>query len=374
MNSVNILRGLTAAIAAIAAVSAFAAPQHVNMSALPYSTEPSTTIPVANSDSQLAAKRTLTRADARKIGGFGSINSKALDGQKAVGDNDIVGWFRPIAPCRLLDTRNLGAPIGGPAFAPNSTRTITPATNCGIPNTNVTALQVVFSTQNYTVNSGGYITFKAPGAPITTVNAVYNLGAQWSSASAVVPTNSAGAFDIYVNGATAEVIVDVTGYYSDLDNISTGTQQFDIFGNTPGTVMEIYNAGTGTVLAVHGDGGGPALNIASGSLSINGAGTVNATSAPAFTFKVTASNICPNPTFAVINHTLLNGAAGAQVMSTPRYITASDAVPPVAATLVSYQTLSAGSCGVPSAGGYWLVYLTNGNLVANQAFNILIIK
>ena len=392
MNSVKLLRGLSAAIAAIAAVSAFAAPQHVNMRSLPYSTEAGTTIPVANSDSALAAKRTVTRADARKIGGFAT--SKAADGQKAVGDDDVVGWFRPLTPCRLLDTRNLGAPIGGPAFSPNTVRPISPqnpapANKCGIPSSNVTALQVVFSTQNYTVNSGGYITFKAPGAAITTVNTVYNLGAQWAAASAVVPTNGSGEFDIWVATATAEVIVDVTGYYSDLGDINTGSQNFDIFGNTPGNVMEINNSGVGgTALVVRSTGAtggtaltvtasaadGVALNISNGSLKIAGAGVINSTTAPVFTHKVTAANLCPATGYTIINHTLLNNAPGAQVMITPRQVFDAGTDPLPANTSISafYQTTNCGTA-LPN-GGYWFVHLGAGAHAVGMAYNIMIIK
>ena len=377
MNSATLLRGLSVAIAAVAATAAFAAPRQLEMRSLPYSTEPGTTIPIAGSESALAAERTLTTADLQKLGGF-----KSVDRQKAVGDNDVVGWFRPLTPCRLLDTRNLGAPIGGPAFSPDTVRTISPqvpapANKCNIPSLNVKALQVVFSTQNYTVNSGGYITFKAPGAAITTVNTVYNLGAQWAAASAVVPTNGAGEFDIWVATATAEVIVDVTGYYSDLGDITTGTQQFDLRGNTGGVVMEMYNAGAGQVLALHADGGGVALNIVTGSLTINGAGVINSTTAPVFTFKVTAANLCTNTQFAIINHTLLTNAPGAQVMMSPRYIFDASTDAPPANTSISafYQTLAANACGTTlPAAGYWLVRLGAGSHALGMAYNVMIIK
>ncbi len=375
MNPATLLRGLTVAVAAVAATAAFAAPRQLEMRSLPYSTEPGTTIPIAGSDSALAAQRTLTTADLQKLGGV-----KSVDRQKAVGDNDIVGWFRPLTPCRLLDTRNLGAPIGGPAFSPNTVRTISPqvpapANKCGIPSSNVTALQVVFSTQNYTVNSGGYITFKAPGAAITTVNTVYNLGAQWAAASAVVPTSFNGEFDIWVATATAEVIVDVTGYYSDLGNINTGNQQFDMFGNTTGTVMEIYNAGTGQVLSLHADGGGVALNLATGSLAINGAGTINSTTTPVFTHKVTAANLCnPATGYTIMNHTLLNNSPSAQVMITPRQLFDGGVDPIPANTSISafYQTTNCGTA-LP-AGGYWFIHLGAGAHGVGMAYNVMIIK
>ena len=382
MNQVNVLRGLTAAIAAIAAISAFAAPQHVDMRSLPYSTEPSTTIPVASSDSALAAKRTLTKADMRKLGGVKASG----ESQKAVGDNDVVGWFRPLTPCRLLDTRNLGAPIGGPAFSPNTVRPISPqnplpANKCGIPSGNVTALQVVFSTQNYTVNSGGYITFKAPGAPITTVNTVYNLGAQWAAASAVVPTNSAGEFDIWVATATAEVIVDVTGYYSNLDEITAGTNQFDIFGTTVSSsaaVMEIWDTGTGTTLGLHADGGGTALNIASGSIRVTGADTVNSTTNAVFVHTTTTGaggTVCTgsNAQYSIIKHSLLDNSPNAIILVTPRFVSGTNSFH--SGTAVPAMEYYVGACNATSGTtGHWYMRVPGATFASGTAYNIMIIK
>jgi hypothetical protein len=59
----------------------------------------------------------------------------------------VSGWFdditvapSPLAyftvpPCRLVDTRDRGAPVGGPVLNGQETRTITAAGNCGIPAT-----------------------------------------------------------------------------------------------------------------------------------------------------------------------------------------------------------------------------------------------
>ena len=374
MKLLSIIHGVAAAITAVVATAAFAAPNRVEMRSLPYATEPTTTIPVASSDSALAAARTLKSSDLKAFGGV-----MTGDRRKALGDNDTVGWFRPLAACRLLDTRNLGAPVGGPAFSPNTTRTISPQTpapanKCNIPSSNVLALQVVFSTQNYTVNSGGYLTLKAPGAPIASVNTVYNLGAQWSAASAVVPTNSFGEFDVYVNGATAEVIVDVTGYYSDLDNVPTGINNFDLVGNTGGDIFEVVNSGTGRAITASAPNG-VALSIGSGAFQIVGAGTINSTSRSAFTHKVTAANLCGATGYTIIDNTLLNNEPGAQVMITPRQVFDGGTDPLPANTSISafYQTTTCGTA-LPAGVGYWFVHLGSGAHAVGMAYNILIIK
>jgi hypothetical protein len=43
--------------------------------------------------------------------------------------------YYTVAPCRLVDTRDLGAPIGGPVLDGQETRTFTASGSCGIPST-----------------------------------------------------------------------------------------------------------------------------------------------------------------------------------------------------------------------------------------------
>ena len=95
MKLLSIIHGVAAAITAVVATAAFAAPNRVEMRSLPYATEPTTTIPVASSDSALAAARTLKSSDLKAFGGV-----MTGDRRKALGDNDTVGWFRPLAACR----------------------------------------------------------------------------------------------------------------------------------------------------------------------------------------------------------------------------------------------------------------------------------
>src|SRR5262249_55419827 len=40
-----------------------------------------------------------------------------------------------------------------------------------------------------------------------------NLGAEWSASNAVIQTNGAGSWDVYVAQANAHVIIDVMGYF-----------------------------------------------------------------------------------------------------------------------------------------------------------------
>src|SRR6266576_2251949 len=96
-----------------------------------------------------------------------AVNSKPLIEQlkqtrssvttKAATDRATV--YRPITPCRLIDTRGFSAAIAvaGP-LAPNSTTNINSAGFCGIPNNFLVAgISLSFHVFNNTVNNGGYI-------------------------------------------------------------------------------------------------------------------------------------------------------------------------------------------------------------------------
>src|ERR1022692_2739653 len=87
-------------------------------------------------------------------------NSKSLVREKAANTATI---FRPLAVCRLLDTR-VGATDAwiepNAPFLANPRHTIDAAGLCGIPSGGVVAgISLAFSVYNYTVNNGGYISF-----------------------------------------------------------------------------------------------------------------------------------------------------------------------------------------------------------------------
>ena len=133
---------------------------------------------------------------------------------KAVGDPDRDLVYTPMVPCRLLDTRGFGAPIQGGQYQPNQRRNYAPNGLCGLPTSGVVSLMIALTTQNLTPNSGGYISIVAPNAAITTSIDVFNLGSSWSQTTASIPTAGAAQFDVFVNAATAHVVIDVLGYFS----------------------------------------------------------------------------------------------------------------------------------------------------------------
>jgi hypothetical protein len=155
------------------------------------------------------------------------------ESQKALGDANIDLVYTPLTPCRLFDTRTgqssaLGT-IGG-IFAPNTRRTVSPAGACGVPASGVKSLVMGFTTRNSTPNTGGYLAVVAPSAAITATVDIFNLGSEWSASNIIAPTSGSGQFDVFVNTATADVVMDIVGYFApppqpigDITEVNTGT-------------------------------------------------------------------------------------------------------------------------------------------------------
>ena len=122
------------------------------------------------------------------------------------------GNFFTLGPCRLLDTRNLAGPYGGPALSAGQTRSVALAGRCGIPlsaravSLNVTATQPTAS---------GNLRLYAVGLSLPQVSSL-NYGAdQTRGNNAAVGLSAAGDLAIrcaQLSGAT-HVIVDVNGYF-----------------------------------------------------------------------------------------------------------------------------------------------------------------
>jgi hypothetical protein len=119
--------------------------------------------------------------------------------------------YSTLSPCRIIDTRNAIGPYGGPALAPNATRTFVLTGQCGVP---ATAKSVAVNLTVTQPSSGGYLTaFPAGGArpPTSTLN--FSTG-QTRANSAVLPLGIGGAISVFNLGpGTAQLILDVTGWF-----------------------------------------------------------------------------------------------------------------------------------------------------------------
>ena len=322
-------------------------------------------------------------------------------GARAKAATDLATVFRPVAPCRLFDTRGFPAAmaVAGP-FAPNSTTNIASAGKCGIPSTQpVGGLSVSISIQNLTPAAGGYIATQQQGTPVSAINTVLNTGAEWTGTTANIPIpNGSGNFSVFVANSQVHVIVDVNGYYQDLNSLDIGTQEMDIFGATAGDMLALVNTAAGSTLSVSnstaanaldvtsnggaaivaaGGSTGVALQVASGSIrAVNaGVGTtgfasihqVN-TAGPFGSGGTVCSAIYPD--YTVFDHPQSNNDPNAILIVTPRKS------PTVSNDNSAFEVYyyASGLCSAQSA-GKWLIRKLDGTTHVNTSqFNVLVFK
>jgi hypothetical protein len=136
------------------------------------------------------------------------------------------GWFDDIsivpssfqyftvAPCRLVDTRDQGAPIGGPVLAGQETRTFTASGSCGIPST-ANALSVNVAVTQPT-SAGNLRLFPSGDAVPNTATINYSAG-QTRANNAIVrltfPGSTLAVFVAQQVGTSVHLILDVNGYF-----------------------------------------------------------------------------------------------------------------------------------------------------------------
>ncbi|MBV8201678.1 MAG: hypothetical protein JOZ15_13735, partial [Acidobacteria bacterium] len=118
--------------------------------------------------------------------------------------------FYTLAPCRILDTRNAGGPLGGPALAAGATRTFPAGTACGIP-ASARALSVNVTVTGGT-SSGDIRLF--PGSTALPLVSVINFTAGKTIASNAVVSLGGGNLNAHLDSAgMVHLILDVNGYF-----------------------------------------------------------------------------------------------------------------------------------------------------------------
>ncbi|HZF14094.1 MAG TPA: hypothetical protein VFE33_35310 [Thermoanaerobaculia bacterium] len=122
--------------------------------------------------------------------------------------------FYPLAPCRLIDTRQPSGPSGGPALGPSAARTLTLAGRCGVPPTakalsvNLTVVQpamagsLLLYADDQTPAPPLASTISFPAGVVRANNAIVSLGN--GSGGAIALNQSAGGVDL---------LIDVNGYF-----------------------------------------------------------------------------------------------------------------------------------------------------------------
>ena len=147
--------------------------------------------------------------------------------------------FSPVAPCRLVDTRQTGTPIQGGT----SQNFIVPQLGgCGIPT----------SAQAYSLNvtvvphgSLGYLTVWPAGLAQPGISTMNSRDGRTKAAAVIVQAGSGDAVSIYASNMT-DVILDVNGYFG-----APGAQTYKFYPLTPCRVIDTRNP--------NGELGGPNL-------------------------------------------------------------------------------------------------------------------
>ena len=122
--------------------------------------------------------------------------------------------FRPLSPCRALDTRKPAGPGGGPSLGAGATRTFVAAGVCGVP---ATARSVSANVTVTNTSAGGQLVVY-PGdlpAPPGTLTLAFRAG-QTRANNAVVglASDASGSFRITSSAAAPlDVVVDVNGWF-----------------------------------------------------------------------------------------------------------------------------------------------------------------
>ncbi|HEX9985080.1 MAG TPA: PKD domain-containing protein [Thermoanaerobaculia bacterium] len=168
--------------------------------------------------------------------------------------------YVPVAPCRLLDTRNGSAPAHDVPFTLNVVNTV-----CG---THAGARAVSLNVTVLTPTGNGHLKMYASDRPSSTSVVNFTAANTPRANNAIVPVAADGTIAIkpFVAGSgTVQVLVDVNGYFTEASGLGfaplTPFRLYDSRNDAPlanGTIREVL---------VQGNGGVPA-NAAAASLNV----------------------------------------------------------------------------------------------------------
>jgi hypothetical protein len=178
--------------------------------------------------------------------------------------------FYPLTPCRLVDTREATAPLGGPSLVGNTARTFPIlSSSCNVPS----AAQVY--SLNYTSvpkDKLGFLTTWPTGQAqplVSTLNAP--TGAVTANA-AIVPAGTDGAVSVFVTN-DSDLVIDINGYFA-----PPGPGGLSLFPLAPCRVLDTRNPMGSQAFA-----GDLAVNVAAsgcGALGSAESYVLNATAVP----------------------------------------------------------------------------------------------
>jgi Divergent InlB B-repeat domain len=147
--------------------------------------------------------------------------------------------FKPLAPCRIVDTRNANGPLGGPAIAAQTSRSFPVLTSpclSGVPST-VAAYSLNVSVIPW--SSLGYVTIWPSGQTQPYVSTENSLDGRVKATAAIVPAGTDVNKSVSVWATdTTEVVLDINGYFVPASSDSTALAFFPL---TPCRVVDTRN-------------------------------------------------------------------------------------------------------------------------------------
>jgi DNA-binding beta-propeller fold protein YncE len=140
--------------------------------------------------------------------------------------------FYPLAPCRVLDTRNATGPLGGPYLTTQQERDFPVlSSDCNIPSS-AQAYSMNFTVVPYQGQSLGYLTVWAQGGSQPVVSTLNNLTATIVANAAIVPAGTGGGIATYPSGNT-QLVADIDGYFA-----PAGTGGLSLYPTAPCRVVD----------------------------------------------------------------------------------------------------------------------------------------
>jgi hypothetical protein len=198
---------------------------------------------------------------------------------------DVVGYFRgptgaglvPLAPARVLDSRPDGPAVGGYAapWGPGTSRAVTVAGVGGVP---LDAEAVVLNVTVTTTTAGSYLTVSPGGAARPLASSLNWEPGQTVANAVTARVGDAGTLEVFNIAGTADVVIDVVGYYrTDLGGLfhaqsPVRVQDSRPWGPAVGSYTSPWAAGGLRSVRVTGVGGVPADAVAV-SLNVTVTGT-----------------------------------------------------------------------------------------------------
>jgi uncharacterized repeat protein (TIGR01451 family) len=138
--------------------------------------------------------------------------------------------FYPVAPCRLVDTRNAPGPLGGPNLVGEAVRTFPILSSpCNVPST------AQAYSLNYTVGPDttlGFLTTWPAGQPQPLVSTLNVPTGAVTANAAIVPAGTNGDVSVFVTNPTF-LIIDIDGYFA-----PPGPGGLSLFPLTPCRVLD----------------------------------------------------------------------------------------------------------------------------------------